>query len=265
MSDDSASKGKADNTSTELSVARIGLISAAVVAVCGLLGTLITVLGSAISAYISSQAVRDPVVIPIQATQTAEARIQASALNPRESPPGEDLFLVQNHLVLPVRLFLNDTLLDELPAASSRTYPLTTGPVNLRWEIAKETTESGRSIGDDMGQDVGRLNNGASIQITNLVGEQAYFFPTITNHTAQDCEVIVNRGWENENVTNAVVPAYGEAITLGYYRLFTNSNLTLLCGEDTFWWGLQPDESSDDSFYDLAAEDSGEIEFTLNP
>ena len=61
---------EADIGKTEVSVAKIGLISAVVVAI-------ITVIGTAISAYFSSQAAQAPILIPIQATQTAEAKMAA--------------------------------------------------------------------------------------------------------------------------------------------------------------------------------------------
>ncbi len=58
---------KDEKSKTEISIAKIGLISAIAVAAIGLLST-------AVSAYFSSQTVQAPILIPIQATQTAEAR-----------------------------------------------------------------------------------------------------------------------------------------------------------------------------------------------
>jgi len=56
----------------EISIAKIGLISAIVVALLGTLGTVM-------SAYFSSRAAQAPIVIPLQATQTQEARLAAQA------------------------------------------------------------------------------------------------------------------------------------------------------------------------------------------
>ena len=61
-------KTKTGSDKKEVSIAKIGLISAVTVAIVGLFGT-------AINAYFSSQAAQAPILIPIQATQTAEAKI----------------------------------------------------------------------------------------------------------------------------------------------------------------------------------------------
>jgi hypothetical protein len=72
-----------DSGSTEISIAKIGLISAIVVAAIGMLGTVI-------SAYFSSRAAQAPIVIPLQATQTQEARLAAqlpAATSPLAASP----------------------------------------------------------------------------------------------------------------------------------------------------------------------------------
>ena len=274
-----ADSGGNSSGKTELSIARIGLISALVVAACGLLGTLATVLGTALSSYYASQAARDPVLIPLQATQTAEAR-QASATGPSVATEGAPMgtvgaptlppqvapeaFLVQNRLVLPVRFFIDGAYQAEIGALSDLSVPLASGSVNLRWEVVKETTSSGRALGDEMGGDISNIAPGDIVLIDNLVGEQAYFYPRVSNNTAQECEVIVNYGWENENITGALLPAHSPPIGLGYYKLFTNSNLTLDCPQAIHWWGLRPEEV-DEGFFEDVEPGSGLIEFTLQP
>ena len=62
----SSGKPESKDSTTEISVAKIALISAITVAVIGMIGT-------AVNAYFSSQAAQAPIIIPIQATQTAEA------------------------------------------------------------------------------------------------------------------------------------------------------------------------------------------------
>jgi hypothetical protein len=254
--------------STEVRVARIGLISAIAVAICGLLGTLITVLGTAISGYFSSQAVRDPVLIPIQATQTAEALGLKPALSPVVSKeagaiqPG--VVLVQNRLVLPVRIVIAGALQGEVPAQSDATFILVSSPSRLDWEVVKETTSSGRGLGDVMSGSVEHEAAGEVVEITRLAGDQEFFYPRITNHLGVECEVIVNKGWESENITSAVVPENSEGVGLGYFKLFTNSNVTLICDGKEYWWGLQPQETSSDGFYEDIDPESGLLELTLD-
>jgi hypothetical protein len=130
--------------------------------------------------------------------------------------------------------------------------------------VVKETTSSGRPIGDNMGGKMADIHSGESITIDHTVGDQRYFYLYISNHTSEDCEVTVNKGWQSENATDAVVPANTDEIGLGYYKLFENSNVTLDCGGKERWWGLQPDESGEGSFYDRVRSPDGVIVFILN-
>ena len=66
LNNKSSGKPELKESTTEISVAKIALISAITVAVIGMIGT-------AVNAYFSSQAAQAPIIIPIQATQTAEA------------------------------------------------------------------------------------------------------------------------------------------------------------------------------------------------
>ncbi len=265
MPENGASRERNSESSPEIRVARIGLISAIIVAICGLVGTLVTVLGTAISAYFSSQAAQVPVVEPIRATQTAEARLLLPGVSGEVTAASGNSFLLKNQLVLPVHVYLNGAYLGDLAAGTDLNYVLPGAPASLRWELAKETTKSGRAIGDDMGATIQGVAAGQVIEITNVVGDQAYFYPTISNQTGEDCEAIFNQGWESENVPDAIVPANSEGIGLGYYKLFSNSNVTLICGGVQHWWGLQPDENGDDSFFDLVEAGPGTVEFTLKP
>jgi translation elongation factor EF-Tu-like GTPase len=63
----SSGRSKVDNSKAEISVAKIGLISTIAVAIIGMIGT-------ALSAYFSTEAAKAPLLISIQATQTAESR-----------------------------------------------------------------------------------------------------------------------------------------------------------------------------------------------
>ncbi len=60
-------KPNPNSNKTEISVAKIGVISALGVAAMGMLATII-------SAYFSAQAAQAPILLPIRATQTSEAR-----------------------------------------------------------------------------------------------------------------------------------------------------------------------------------------------
>jgi hypothetical protein len=76
----------------QITIAKIGVISAVAVAIIGLIGTIA-------AAYFSSQAAQAPVLIPIQATQTAEARNVPSMVKASQVPtetadvPAEDAWM----------------------------------------------------------------------------------------------------------------------------------------------------------------------------
>ncbi len=143
-------------------------------------------------------------------------------------------------LVLPIRISVNGLYRGEVPDRSPLQLPLDSEPAHVAWEIVKETTTEGQPLGDDMGTIVSGIRRGAVITVNNVVGEQTYFYPRISNHTNRDCAVTINQGWKEENVTNVVLPAGQDDIGLGYFRLFTNSNVTLSCGDERYWWGLSP-------------------------
>lgn len=261
---------------------KIGLISALIVALCGLLGTTLTVAGAILNTYLSSQAAQASVLLTIQATQTAEARVIATggpaspgpptpSPGPTEVPPtptpspGPAVFVVINKLVLPIRISINGAYRGEVGARSLVQFPLDSEPVHVTWEIIKETTAEGQPLGDDMGTTVSGIRRGAVLTVNNVVGGQAYFYPFISNRTDCDCAVTINRGWRDENVTHAIISAGQDNVGLGYFRLFENSNVTLDCGDERYWWGLASDESAGKSFYDDVEPDTGVIRFTLEP
>jgi hypothetical protein len=109
------------------------------------------------------------------------------------------------------------------------------------------------------------VTSGDKLVIDNVINDQHYFYPIITNPGSFDCEVTINKGWENEVVTNATVPANTDKVGLGYYRLYTNSNVYLNCGGNEYWWGTLPNRGSPDSFYGVVDQQSGVIVWTLKP
>jgi hypothetical protein len=172
---------------------------------------------------------------------------------------------VQNELNLPVTISIDKVAKGEIEASSSKIYLLDSFPVTVQWTVVKETTSSGRPLGSDMGGKFSKVNLGDEIVIDHVVENQAYFYPYVTNPTSTDCDVVINKGWKSEVDPNAVVPANTDNVGLGYYELYDNSNVTLTCGTDVYWWGLQADQSGGTSFYNDVDQNSGVIDFTLNP
>ena len=267
-------------THAPVQAAKIGLISALIVACCGLLGTALTVTGAALNAYLSSQAAQASVLLTIHATETAEARARmitpaiptvgawSTSTGTPATPtptPGPALCLVKNQLVLPIRVYINGASRGEVAAQSEQSFPLDGEPARLVWEVVKETTVEGRPLGDEMGATIDGVGRGTVIAVSHVVGRQPYFYPIISNRTDHDCEVTINMGWQDENVTNAVVAAKQNDVGLGYFRLYGNSNVILNCGGDLHWWGVRPTEQSGTSFFNDVDPETGTISFTLEP
>jgi len=66
-----------------------------------------------------------------------------------------------------------------------------------------------------------------SFNITNIIGTQQYFAPTITNQTTVGLLMGVNMGLGTgfEQRCNCAVPANGTNVSFGYYRLLSNGNV----------------------------------------
>jgi hypothetical protein len=172
---------------------------------------------------------------------------------------------IDNLLNLSVKISINNVPEGDIDARTNKTFLLNDFPVTVQWSVNKWTTLKGDPLGHDMSGIFSDINSGEELTIDNDVDGQYFFYPIITNTTKTDCDVTINKGWKSEYVTNAVVPANSGGVGMGYYKLFTNSNVTLTCGTDVWWWGQQPDSPNDTSFYDDVEKDTGVISFTLKP
>jgi len=181
------------------------------------------------------------------------------------TPAGPLTFTVKNLLVLPVTISVNNIVQGTVAANSTQTFQMQADLSTVAWDVVKKTTSDGTPLGNDMGGIWSKVNDGDELDVDNIIDQQYYFYPIITNPGSVDCYVTINKGWENEVVTNAFVPAYTNNVGMGYYKLYNNSNVYLLCGKNYYWWGTLPDEGNPVSFYGNVTPDSGVIYFTLNP
>jgi hypothetical protein len=204
------------------------------------------------------------------ATATKTPRPTATAtktLRPTATPTPVPLsFTVENDLVLPISISIDNVYQSDVNPSSTKTFLLNSAPVKVDWVLVKKTTSTGRALGDDMKGIWSSVSAGDELVVDNIIDPQHYFYPLITNTTNIDCYVTINKSWENEVVTNAFVPANTNSVGMGYYKLFTNSNVFLTCGSNTYYWGILPNSpATDTSFYGIVTQDSGLIEFTLKP
>jgi hypothetical protein len=95
------------------------------------------------------------------------------------------------------------------------------------------------------------------------VGSQAYFSPGISNNTSTRLLMGVNMGLQSENRCNCVIPIGSQRVHIGYYKLFTNTNVrayrdgSSYTGGYTYW----------ENFYSSVESTSGDVTLnaTLNP
>jgi hypothetical protein len=177
---------------------------------------------------------------------------------------------VVNQLRLPVHIYIDDIYKTDINRDGTKTFLLDRYPIKVGFEVVKQTTSQGTQIGDDMGGHWSEVYPNRELVIRNLIGSQLYFYPVITNPTSTSCDFSVNDGYVSENRPGASVPASSEKVPLGYYRLYSNSNVTLYCDSSRpdayYYWGLRPGATSTGtSFVDSVQSDSGYVSFALKP
>lgn len=232
------------------------------------------------TAQAAAQTAAAPTLIA-QFTQTALAPAMTLTLAPQPSPqatlpaktdlpaatqiPLAPSISISNKLYLSVKITIDGIDKGTVNADGAKTFLLDSYPVSVTWSVVKETTTEGAPLGHDMGRTINAVNPGDQIIIDNVVDNQPYFAPFITNPTDTGCEVTINKGWKSEYVTNAVVSAKTDNVSLGYYQLYPNSNVTLDCGGQIYWWGQQPNDTTGPSFFGDVEKETGIIDFTLKP
>lgn len=133
-----------------------------------------------------------------------------------------------NSLIYPVNISANGTLIGSVNGSStaSLTVPALQS-LQVSFELVRPIV-GGVPIGDPMIGYYNTINNPAGMytfNVNNQIGTQFYFAPLITNTSAAPLLMDVNGGLQAENRCNCVVPAGGTNIALGYYQLFSSSNV----------------------------------------
>ncbi len=209
-----------------------------------------------------------PLAAAAQGTPTALTVPSPTAPNPAPStPPGSaapgPVVMVSNRLALAVKVYLNSAYILTLEPGNLETLPLESAPADLRWSVIRPTNAKGQPLGSALGGAVRGLKGGDEIAIVNQDGEQPYFYPIVSNTSSKDCKVTIDDGWTSEMATGVAIPARQEGVVLGYYPLYSYSNVTLECGGQFYWWGLRPNEHNRTPIYYEVEKDTGIIEFTM--
>ena len=182
------------------------------------------------------------------------------------TPMPQDIDLVPvtiiNSLRHDVDIYVGDEYDSEINALSAGTIKLDREPVNIKFIVEKETMSDGTPIGDDMSGTFHRVFEGETLIVDHILGDNYYFYPIINNYSDLDCTVIVNDGHPGEK-NSGIARAGKTNVKIGYYRWHRDSNLTLYCGEQHWWWGIRNGEGSN-SMNDLITSDDGSVTFSLN-
>jgi len=198
------------------------------------------------------------------AGQVAPAAQAAPTAAPTTGARPGPSFLISNKLFRPVKIFVGGVYMLDLEPGGFEAVSLDAVPASVRWSVVKPTTAKGMPLGSDMGGTFGGVKAGDELAIVSKVDGQLYFYPIVSNTSSKDCVVTIDNGWTDEIVTGVVIPSRQEDYALGYYPLYSYSNVTLECGGQFYWWGQRPNEKNQTSIYYQVPKDTGVIRFTMH-
>ena len=181
-----------------------------------------------------------------------------------DEPPGVTIS-VTNHLLYPVDIEANGAVVGSVSAGQTMTSSLgVLSSLALSWDLNRPTVD-GRPIGDAMGGSYSTIDDPSGtipFTIDNVVGDTTYFVPLIDNETSDGLLMGVNMGLASENRCDCVVPASGQNVGFGYYRLFSNSNVRGYRTGSNYtgpyiFWGHDATVSPDGNLESLVESESG--------
>lgn len=151
-----------------------------------------------------------------------------------------------NGLVLPVQIQIDGTERGTIDAQSRKVFVISGYPARVRFDVMLRTVSDGLPLGDRFWGEWSEVYPNAELQINNIVGDQYYFYPIVTNNTDFACSFSINDGYPSENRPSASIPHHVGMVGLGYYRFYSNSNVTLFCDPTNpsryRWWGIRSDQ-----------------------
>lgn len=167
--------------------------------------------------------------LPALAGATLVSAIGCSAPTEVEPEPEEQFAIieVQNQLIYPITTSTTSgSVTVEAQSIGQLVVPVA-AQVMVEWELVRPTL-SGRPLGDPMAGvfAVSATRGTHRMTVNNLVGGTYYFAPIVTNTTNVGLLMTVNHQLQSETRCNCVVGVAQFRVAFGYYRLFTNSNVT---------------------------------------
>lgn len=183
--------------------------------------------GNSAVAIVSSTGLVSPVGAGTTSiSATSEGRMGVASIT--VSLPSVTL-LVTNQLVDAVAITVNGTPVGTVPASSTaQTSFLVTGGMVVSYDLVRPLTSSGTPMGDQISGVFPTIQNASgtyTITVNNVLGTQQYFSPLISNSGAYPILMVANWGLASENRCNCTVLSGGNNVNIGYYKLFSNSEV----------------------------------------
>lgn len=169
---------------------------------------------------------------------------------------------IDNKLLARVSVSVAGQSLGTVPRSETRQVEVArANTITLSWEVV-EPVLNGRLLGDRMAGTFTLSNPGSTVrlEINNLVGSQSYFAPIVTNNATVPLAMMTNGGLQSENRCDCVVPANSSSVFIGYYLLYSNSNVRAFRSGMNYtgaYWEFF-------NFTNRVEPASGAVTFTLN-
>ncbi len=170
-----------------------------------------------------------PGTASIRATSVADPGASAAATVTVTGPPTSVTIVVTNQLLNPINVEVNGIVRGSVDGGDTRqtTVPYSTS-LAVSWTLIRSTTSQGTPVGDDIGGDFSVVTNPGSrlsYTVDAVIGDTHIFRPQIVNQTAVALLMGVNEGLQAQNRCNCVVSAFSSGTEIGYYLLYSNSNV----------------------------------------
>lgn len=154
--------------------------------------------------------------------------VQASATVSVTSANGVTASVV-NYLLAPVLLTVNGRVEGRVePGDSTLLEWESLASFQLEWDIERPQTSEGDPVGPELGgrfAEVTSPRGHYAYTIDNVVGSTTFFAPVLRNESGSGLLMGVNMGLSSEHRCRCVVVAGATQAFLGYYQLYSNSNV----------------------------------------
>lgn len=153
---------------------------------------------------------------------------------------------IENQLALPIVVTINGDAMytQRIEANSSKSIKLLSEaefPARVRWHVVRNRAKGGTELGAYLQADFRNIDPGAKLVITNIIGTDVYFYPVVNNNTDHSCSIVVNDGLSIESKVG-LSSSHTRTNLTGYFPFAKNSNVTLLCPDQTYWHGKRQDK-----------------------